>query len=355
MRAWTTWTLGLAMAPAMAACGSSASTGAPPTDAQFQEQVTQGMHDSLQMDLDALVTSAKALQAAAPDHPWDATDPAVPKMEAAWIDARHAYEHVEGATAPVFPDIDISIDGRVEDFGPGTGTGTLAATSDMFTAYGMSGLHAVERILYASVTPPAVVTYEDGLGYAPPQAYPKTQQDADDFKNKLCAKIVTDATKLLDGWQPAMIDVGSAFGGLTSLMNEQKEKVTKAGLDQEESRYSQRTMDDLRQNLSGTTIIYAVFSPWIRSKTGGAEVDARVDASFAALKTIYDSAQYAGNAFPPAPTEWSDLDPSAADLMTPFGQLYTAVSAAVDATKPDSAVSEMNDAAVLCGLPTFTE
>jgi hypothetical protein len=135
------------------------------------------------LDSEIQRVAAKALQAAAPDHPWDATDPAVPMMEAAWIDARHAYEHVEGATAPVVPDIDISIDGRVEDFGPGTGTGTLTATSDMFTADGMSGLHAVERVLYASVTPLAVVTYEDGLGYAPPQAYPKTQQDVSEMND----------------------------------------------------------------------------------------------------------------------------------------------------------------------------
>jgi iron uptake system component EfeO len=356
MKAWMTWTVGIAMTPAMAACSSSSgSTSAPTTDAEFQASVTQGMHDSLQKDLNDLVTAAKALQTAAPDHPWDQTDPAVPAMETAWIDARHAYEHVEGATAPVFPMIDTSIDGRVEDFGPAAGTGALMATSDMFGDQGMTGLHAVERILYTSVTPAAVVTYETDLGYVPPQAYPTTQQDADDFKNKLCAKIITDATALLDGWTPSMIDIGSAFSGLTSLMNEQKEKVTKAGLDQEESRYSQRTMDDLRQNLAGTTSIYAVFSPWIKSKAGGSDVDAKVNASFKDLRTIYNNPQYAGDAFPKPPADWSDVTPSASDLMTPFGQLYTAVDSAVDATKPDSAVSEMNDAAALCGLPAFSE
>src|ERR1019366_6606336 len=359
MKGWMKCALGVTMTPVMGAvtaCSSSSgAASAPKTDAQFQQEATHGMHDSLQTDLKALVKAATDMQAAAPDHPWDETDPAVPVMEAAWIAARHAYEHVEGATAPVFPDIDISIDGRVEDFSMGAGTGALNATSDMFSDQGMTGLHAVERILYASVTPASVVAYETGLGYVPPQSYPKTQQDADDFKNKLCAKIITDATDLLNGWTPAMIDIGSAFSGLTSLMNEQKEKVTKAGLDQEESRYSQRTMDDLRQNLAGTTIIYAVFSPWIKSKAGGSDVDAKVNASFVGLKSVYDSAAYAGDAFPKPPADWSDVTPSAADLMTPFGQLYTAADSAVDATKADSTVSEMNDAAALCGLPTFTE
>jgi hypothetical protein len=166
---------------------------------------------------------------------------------------------------------------------------------------------------------------------------------------------VTDAKYLLAKWQPSVADIGSSFSGLISLMNEQKEKVTKAGLHQEESRYSQRTMDDLRYNLGGTTDIYAIFQPWIQSKQGGAAVDTKVEASFQALKTIYDSSQFAGDAFPKPPGDWSDVTPSAANLKTPFGQLYEAVDTAVDATKNGSAVFEMNAAAGLCGLPEFNE
>ena len=54
-----------------------------------------------------------------------------------------------------------------------------------------------------------------------------------------------------------LLDVTQAFGGLVDLMNEQQEKVNKASSGEEESRYSQRTMDDLRENLLGTTNIYA--------------------------------------------------------------------------------------------------
>jgi iron uptake system component EfeO len=356
MREWKLksrkWVVGLLSVPAFAACSSS--SNGPTTDAEFQQEITQGMHDSLQTELKALVQGAEDLQAAAPDHAWDQTDPAVAAMKAAWIQARHAYEEVEGATAPIFPNIDISIDGRVEDFGPGTGTGVLTTTSDMFGDQAMTGLHAVERILYTDVTPAAVVTYESGLGYVPPQSFPKTQQEADEFKNKLCVKVVTDAKTLLSQWQPAVIDIGSAFNGLISLMNEQKEKVTKAGLHQEESRYSQRTMDDLRYNLIGTTAIYGIFQPWIESKQGGGAIDTKVEGGFQSLKTIYDSSQFAGDAFPKPPANWSDVAPSAADLATPFGQLYNAVNQAVDSTKEGSAVFEMNAAASLCGLPEFS-
>jgi iron uptake system component EfeO len=341
-----------ATAMGTASCGSSGGTAAPKTDAQFEQSITQGMHDSLQTDLNALVQATTALQQAAPDHPWDDMDPAYAAMQTAWINARHAYEHIEGATAPVFPDIDLSIDGRVEDFGP-QGSGALTATSDMFGDQGMTGLHAIERIMYKTTTPTAVVEYETGLGYVPQQSFPTTQQDADEFKNKLCVKAVTDATALLQGWTPSKIDIGSAFQGLVALMNEQKEKVTKAGLDQEESRYSQRTMDDLRQNLTGTTKIYALFQSWIQSKPGGPAVDTQVEVGLADLNTIYSSAAYTGNALPQPPTDWSDEDPSAADLQTPFGQLYSAVQGAVDPSTSGSVVFEMNTAASLCQLPQF--
>ncbi len=333
--------------------GCSASSGGAMTDADYKQSITQGMESSLQANLHALLQAAADLQAAAPDHPWDATDPAFAAMEDAWTRGRHAYEQIEGATAPIFPDIDISIDGRVEDFGPGTGTGALTATSDMFGNQGMTGLHAVERIVFVDVTPAAVVTYEAGLGYAPAASFPTTQAQADEFKNELCAKIVTDAQALLAGWIPTNIDIGSAFQGLVSLMNEQKEKVTKAGLHQEESRYSQRTMDDLRQNLIGTANIYVLFQPWVRSKSGGDAVDAQIETGFQTLSALYDSSQYAGDAFPAPPADWSDLNPSAADQATLFGQLYEAVYTAVDPNAGGSVVSEMNAAASSCGLPQF--
>ena len=51
-------------------------------------------------------------------------------------------------------------------------------------------------------------------------------------------------------WQPAVIDIGVAFQGLVSLMNEQKEKVNNAATGQEESRYAQMTLFDLPRTTS---------------------------------------------------------------------------------------------------------
>ena len=41
---------------------------------------------------------------------------AIAAMTAAWVRARTAYEHIEGALAPLFPDLDAAIDARYDDF-----------------------------------------------------------------------------------------------------------------------------------------------------------------------------------------------------------------------------------------------
>src|SRR3989442_865723 len=81
------------------------------TDDEYREAVLQGMHDSLLKDLDALQQAAIDLQSAAPTpvgRGWDVTldAAAITTMKATWVRARAAYEHEEGAIAPLFPDID---------------------------------------------------------------------------------------------------------------------------------------------------------------------------------------------------------------------------------------------------------
>ena len=179
------------------------------------------------------------------------------------------------------------------------------------------------------------------------------------MKTKLLGRIVTDAQTLLDGWTPAMINVSDAFQGLIGLVNEQQEKVNLAASGAEESRYSQRTMADLRSNLDGTTSIYELFRPWLKSKpaTGGVpsgtDVDASIEAGFDTLKALY--ATVPGDAIPQPPATWSAEAPSAADLKTPFGMLYSQIHAAVNPAKPDSIVSHMNQGAQLLGIPGFTD
>ena len=204
-----------------------------------------------------------------------------------------------------------------------------------------------------------VVTFEKTLPGYVPAAWPATEAQATEFKTQLCAKLVTDAQSLLDGWTTPKIDISNSFEGLIGLVNEQQEKVNLAATGEEESRYSQRTMADLRSNLDGTTTIYALFRDWLKSKpaTGGTacvtDVVTAITAGFGCLITLYMTVP--GDAIPQPPATWSAEMPSATDLATPFGMLYEQIHAAVDPKMAGSLVVEMNDGATLLNIPVFTE
>lgn len=344
-------------------CGSTSDSNTAKTDDQFKAEVVAGMHDSILVDVGKLLQAAKDIQAAAPTttgRGWDATQDAaaIQATKDAWIRARAAYEHVEGALAPIFPDYDASIDARYDDF---LADPSIGSDQNLFDDQGVTGLHAVERILYVNETPAAVVAFEKPLDGYKAAAFPATEQEASDFKNLLCAKIVSDAQFFQDNWTPAQISLPDAFTGLVSLMNEQQEKVNKASTNEEESRYSQRTMADLRANLEGTKAIYQIFQSWLVTKENptepaksGKQADGAIETGFAQLDTLY--AQVSGDAIPQPPATWSaETTQSAADLATPFGKLYSGVHDAVNPSRDGSVVDEMNDAAVILGYPLFVE
>jgi len=167
--------------------------------------------------------------------------------------------------------------------------------------------------------------------------------------------LLTDARTLESQWSPAKVDLAGAFGGLVSLMNEQREKVNKASTNEEESRYSQRTMTDIRDNLVGTRKIYELFQPWLRQNTNSADpahdgpsIDGQIEAGFDRLRALYD--ETSGEAIPIPPDSWSAEMPSDADLQTPFGRLYSGVRAAVDPEDAASVVSSLLRAQALLGL-----
>lgn len=333
---------------ALTGCSGSDSNASPPTS--DDGAIAQGMHDALLGQIQALHAAAADLQAAAPvaDRGWDATADAdaVASMTAAWIRARSAYEHVEGALAPIFPDLDFAIDARYDDFLERLGP---AGDGDLFDGEGVTGMHAVERILYAPQTSADVVALESSLPGYEAARWPATADEAKELRSELCAKLVADTADLVEQWTPARIDVAGAFQGLVALMNEQREKVNKASTAEEESRYARRTLADLRDNLAGTRTAFALFEPLLRTKPDGTAIDADVLKAFDALDAAYGAVP--GDAIPTPPATWSAEQPSAADLDTPFGRLYRAVNDAVDPNRPGSAVFGMNRAAVALGFP----
>ena len=340
--------------PAPSPTGTTPPVTTPPVDDAAQKaKAVQGVHDALLADVTALADAAAEMQTAAPtpaSRGWDKTADAaaIATMRAAWLRARTAYEHIEGALAPLFPDIDVSIDARYDDFL--ADLTSKGGDAYLFDDQGVIGMHAVERVLFADVIPPRVVTFEKALlGYVP-AATPATAQEAADFKNKLCAKLVSDTKRLLTEWTPAKIDVRISYAGLISLVGEQREKVQKASTGEEESRYAQRTMSDLRDNLEGTKKVYAIFQPWITSKASpAADLDKAIVAGLASLDAAYKAVN--GDAIPEPPATWSAEAPSAADLQTPFGKLYGSVVKQADPASADSVVAKLDAAGVLLGFP----
>ncbi len=331
---------------ALAACGDGGTD-----DAQYKTDVVNGMHDSIAIELQKLVDASVALQAAAPTgHGWDmSTDAtAITAMLDAWKQARVAYEHVEGATAPIFAGEDFTMDARYDDYMAAL---TPNGDQDLFDDQGAIGMHSIERIIYAPTIRPEVKEFEATLPGYKAAAWPTNATEADEFKNKLCARLITDARKLHDEWTPANIDIGLAFQGLVGLMNEQKEKVNLAATGEEESRYSNITLFDLHNNLAGTMTIYNIFQPWILSKKGNQ--NDMIETGFNHLDGLYSATT--GDALPPVPTTWSSDAPSATDLATPFGKMWDGVHLAVDPTEDGSVVFEMNEVADVLGFPEFKE
>ena len=337
----------LASLSPLVACSDSAKT-----DADYQAEIVVSIHDSIETDLADLVQAAKDLQTAAPTHAWNATTDAtaIASMLTAWKKARVGYEHVEGATAPLYGDLDITMDARYDDY---LSTLGAAGDQDLFDDKGVTGMHGIERILYAPQIRQEVISFEDTLPGYKAAAWPATDGEAMEFKTKLAQKLIDDATSLHDSWKPAAADLAQAYSGLVGLMNEQKEKVNLAASGEEESRYANITLFDLRNNLEGTTKIYALFQPWAQSKANGKDADTKIEAKLAALTSLY--AATSGDALPAVPADWSNDNPTAANLATPFGMLWDAVHKDVDPSADGSVVFEMNKIAVALGYPQFVE
>ena len=313
------------------------------------QQATLDTKKYIQDNLEALATDAQALCDAAPRQAWNPQTHAteVDAMKAAWKRARPHYERVEGAIAVLFPETDASIDERYDGF-------LEAATdTDLFDDEVVTGNHAIERILWSSTTPQKVIDFEQGLGAKYVAArYPASDAEAVAFKDKLCGRWARETKQMAADFKPLALDPAAAFRGVLGSMQEQLEKVEKAATGEEESRYSQFTLSDLRANLEGGKATYEAFQPWVQAKGATAE-DTRIVAAFAELTAEY--AKTTGDAIPPVPATWSSVRPTATDLSTPFGQLFTVVQRAANDRQPGTLASEMSTAADKLGIPQLPE
>ncbi len=343
MRNTLTQTITLWMLCAASGCGQ--------TPLSPEQQALFDVKAYIQSNLDELDGAVTALQNDAPvadADGWNAKSDsaAIAKMKGDWKRARIAYEHVEGALAVLFPDLDASTDERYDGF--------ISTTPDdyLFDDKGVTGVHAIERILWSDQIPAQVQNFEMGLPGYKAAAFPANEKEASDFKIKLCARLVSDVQTMRSQFSPLALDPAAAFRGIVGSMNEQIEKANKAATGEEESRYAQYTLADMRANIEAGEQTYSAFRAWLLS-VGGAALDVQISAGFQRLKSKY--ASYPGDALPAVPATWSPSNPSVADLATPFGQLYQLLMQEVEPMRAGSLVSAMNQSADLLGIPQLPQ
>jgi iron uptake system component EfeO len=301
----------------------------------------------VQKNLDDLEKASAAIADAAPPPDadgWNATadKAAVDKMKDEWKKARRAYESIEGAIAVVFPDLDEATDARYDDF--------ISAGPDdnLFDDQGVIGVHAIERILWADQIPANVVAFESALTGYKAAAFPQNQAEATDFKGKLCARLTADTHSMADQFKKLALDVPSAYRGVIGSAEEQVEKIDKAATGEEESRYAQFTLGDMRANVAAAKETYKIFRDWLLTKENGASTDAKINAAFGKLDEGY--AKISGDNLPGLPEGWSSDHPTEMQLATPFGTLFTLIRFQSDPEQEGSLVFEMNASADLLGI-----
>jgi iron uptake system component EfeO len=319
------------------------------TDAEYKAEIAAAMHTSITGYLADLVLAVRTLQISAPDHAWDpvADDPAITRMRDAWKDARVAWENVEGAISDMFEGLDESMDGRYEQL-----LGSPKGDQNLFDDTGVVGMHAIERILYAPFIRPEVKVYERTLGGYLEASFPRTDDEAISFKTLLVQRLVDDAVELQSSWRPEDVDIATAYKGLVGLMAEQKKKIDDAADGSEESRYSNVTLLDMRNNLIGTGNVYDLFREWIRSKASSETADQLIVDKLDKLHKTYQTLRT--DALPTVPDGWHSDSPSADALNTPYGALWLQVHATSDPQLDSSVVHDMNVIATLLGFAKFT-
>jgi iron uptake system component EfeO len=294
--------------------------------------------------------AAEDLRTSAPaptDRGWGAQSEAraIADMKLAWHRGRGAYELVEGALAPLFPESDTATDFRYDDF-----LGVLGGAGDRnpFDDQGVIGMHAIERVLWSDAMPKDALEFEKGLTGYRPATFPANAEEAREFKEKLAGRLVSDVRKLEADLAPLELDIAFAFRGLIDLTTEQLEKVDRASTGREESRYALSTMRDLRANREGCLQAYGIFRPWLLAK-GHGELDRQVQQGFERLKAGYQAVP--GDSIPRPPEGWSGIEPKAEHAETPFGRLFFLVRRETDDGQPGSLAATLLGVADALGLP----
>jgi len=337
----------LALSLPTLALSLSALVACQPADTSPEDEATLAVKAVVTDELGNLHAAAVALRDAAPDPDGDgwnvsADADAVGRMRTHWSEARIAYERIEGAIAVLFPDLDAATDERYDGFLE------TAPDDDLFDGQGVIGVHALERILWADEHPPETVRFEMALEGYQPAAYPADAAQAAAFKDELAQRLVDDVAEMQASFEPLALDPAAAYSGVVGSMAEQLEKVELAATGEDESRYADHTLADMRANLAGGHELYDAFVPWLTGEPGGDALHDQIIAGFDRIDAGYED--HSGDGVPPVPEGWS-AEPSDELRATPYGQLFGMLEHEADPAAEDSLVHAMIEAAELMDIP----
>jgi iron uptake system component EfeO len=242
--------------------------------------------------------------------------------------------------------LDVSTDERYDGFL------ATAPDDDLFDDQGVTGVHAIERILWSDSIPDRVVKFEETLPGYVAAAFPSNKTEADEFKNKLCKRLITDVRTMHDDFASIALKPSTAFWGMIGSTQEQSEKTTKAASGEDESRYAQRTLADMRANLDGARSVFNAFKPWIDTASS-ADASKKIDASFDMVAKAY--AEVEGPALPEVPEDFNPDHPTDDDLASPYGKLWTLLNQQTNPDMSDSLVAQMGAAANAMGIKITDE
>lgn len=342
-----------------ASCGSSgepppgvrARPRAPEAAPEPEEQATRAVKAYVDRQVAELAQACEAICAAAPEPDadgWsiDGDRERVEAMRAAWRRARAAYERIEGAIAILFPETDQAIDGRYEH------VVELRRDDDPFDGAGFVGLHAIERILWSNSIPAPTVTFERALpGYAPPRT-PASDIEARIFREGLCARLVRDVREMERALGPVALDHATAWRGIVGSIEEQAEKVLLARTGEDESRYAEHTLADMRANLAGGRAVLEAFAPMFEAHPEAAAQRGEIERRLAVIERAY--AEIEGEGLPPVPDAFDPDAPCEAHLATPYGRLFALLSSESDPRREGSLAAILRSTGERMGIPPLS-
>lgn len=331
------------LAALLLGCGDPEPSPSAPPEPPPERETVERVKAYVDENVGALVEASERLCAAAPEDAEGWRDEAaLRRMRARWAEARDAYERVEGAIAILFPELDQRVDGRYEH------TVELEPDAEPFDGVGFTGMHAIERILWADAISEEVRRFEQGLrGYVEPRL-PATDEEAARFGDGLCARLLRDVRAMRDQLGPLALDHQTAWRGVQGSIEEQAEKVALHATGQDESRYAQRTLADMRANLEGGRAVLDAYEPLIEAHPEALGESFAIQSHLRSLEAAYDDD---GDALPPVPEGFDPDAPSEAHLATPYGRLFSLIGHESDPAVEGSLARRLRDMGLGMDIP----